>query len=145
LDPEDLRDLINQYHACCAEQVSAIGGYIAKYMGDGVLAYFGYPEAHEDDPVRAIRAGLGILQKIPTIEPVLSPRLEVRIGIATGMVVVGDLIGEGAARESNVVGDTPNLAARLQAQAEPGTLVVSETTYLQAGGFFEYGDLGVIE
>ena len=100
VDPEDLRDLINAYHAACAERVVRFGGYLAKYMGDGVLAYFGYPQAHEDDPIRAIHAGLAILEAVAGLDPRAGFGPQVRIGIATGLVVVGDMIGEGAAREA---------------------------------------------
>jgi class 3 adenylate cyclase/tetratricopeptide (TPR) repeat protein len=142
IDPEDLRDLINAYHACCAERIARFGGYIAKYMGDGVLAYFGYPRAHEDDPIRAIHAGRTILGAISDLPWKTDPTPQVRIGIATGLVVVGDLIGEGVARESNVVGETPNLAARLQSLATPGSLVIADATRRLAGWRFEYRDLG---
>src|SRR6516225_785460 len=123
-DPEDLREIVGAYHRCVADTVGRFGGFVAKYMGDGVLIYFGYPEAHEDDAERAARAGLGVIDavaRLATQEP-----LNVRIGIATGLVVVGDLIGAGAAQERGVVGETPNLAARLQALARPGTLVVAD-------------------
>ena len=144
VDPEDLRDLINAYHAACAERVVRFGGYLAKYMGDGVLAYFGYPQAHEDDPIRAIHAGLAILEAVAGLDPRAGFGPQVRIGIATGLVVVGDMIGEGAARESNVVGETPNLAARLQTLADPGTLVIAPETRRLAGRVFEYRDLGAV-
>src|SRR5215831_5760176 len=120
-DPEDLREIVDAYHRCVADTVGRFGGFVAKYMGDGVLVYFGYPEAHEDDAERAARAGLVVIDavgRLATQEP-----LNVRIGIASGLVVVGDLIGAGAAQERGVVGETPNLAARLQALARPGTLV----------------------
>jgi hypothetical protein len=113
-------------------------------MGDGVLSYFGYPQAHEDDPIRAIHSGLAILNAVTEIEPKAALTPKVRIGIATGSVVVGDLIGEGVARESNVVGATPNLAARLQSLADPGTLVVALETRRLAGAVFEYRDLGKV-
>jgi class 3 adenylate cyclase len=144
-DPEDLRDLLNAYHACCAESVTRFGGCIAKYMGDGVLAYFGFPRAHEDDPIRAIHGGLAILSAIPKLPSKAGLKPRARIGIATGLVVVGDLIGEGAARESNVVGETPHLAARLQNLADPSTLVVAEGTRRLAGRLFEYHDLGNVK
>src|SRR5262245_66213955 len=134
-DPEDLRELIGGYHRAVAETVGRFDGFVAKYMGDGVLIYFGYPQAHEDDAERAARAGLAVIEavgRLATQEP-----LNVRIGIATGLVVVGDLIGTGAAQERGVVGETPNLAARLQALARPGTLVVAESTRRQIGGLFE--------
>jgi hypothetical protein len=114
-DPEDLREIVGAYHRCVTDTVARFRGFVAKYMGDGVLIYFGYPEAHEDDAERAARAGLAVIDavgRLATQEP-----LNVRIGIATGLVVVGDLIGTGAAQERGVVGETPNLAARLQALA----------------------------
>jgi class 3 adenylate cyclase len=139
-DPEDLRDIVAAYHRCIAETVTSFSGFVAKYMGDGVLIYFGYPEAHEDDAERAVRAGLAAIDavgRLTTTEP-----LNVRLGIASGLVVVGDLIGEGAAQERGVVGETPNLATRLQTLAEPGTLVVADSTRQQIGGLFELEDLG---
>jgi class 3 adenylate cyclase/predicted ATPase len=139
-DPEDLREIVGAYHRCVADTVARFGGFVAKYMGDGVLVYFGYPEAHEDDSERAARAGLAVIDavgRLATQEP-----LNVRIGIATGLVVVGDLIGAGAAQERGVVGETPNLAARLQALARPGTLVVADSTRRQIGALFEIEDLG---
>jgi class 3 adenylate cyclase/predicted ATPase len=142
LDPEDMREIIGAYHRCCTEQITKAGGFVAKYMGDGVLGYFGYPQAHEDDAERAVRAGLALIEAVPTLLSGLDAALQVRIGIATGLVVVGDLIGEGAAQEHGVVGETPNVAARLQALAEPGQLVISPATRRLAGGMFEYRDLG---
>jgi class 3 adenylate cyclase/predicted ATPase len=139
-DPEDLRDIVGAYHRCVTDTVGRFGGFVAKYMGDGVLVYFGYPEAHEDDAERAARAGLAVIEavgRLATQEP-----LNVRLGIATGIVVVGDLIGAGAAQERGVVGETPNLAARLQALARPGTLVVADSTRRQIGTLFEIEDLG---
>jgi class 3 adenylate cyclase/predicted ATPase len=142
VDPEDLRELINAYHACCAKRIAQHGGYVAKYMGDGVLAYFGYPEAHEDDAVQAIHSALSILDGITTLPAKAGSAPQARIGIATGLVVVGDLVGKGSAQERNVVGDTPNLAARLQGLAPPGTVVIAESTHRLARGLFEYRDLG---
>jgi class 3 adenylate cyclase len=139
-DPEDLREIVGAYHRCVTDTVGRFGGFVAKYMGDGVLIYFGYPEAHEDDAERAARAGLAVIDavgRLATQEP-----LNVRIGIASGLVVVGDLIGAGAAQERGVVGETPNLAARLQALARPGTLVVADSTRRQIGTLFEIEDLG---
>src|SRR5437763_3442625 len=139
-DPEDLRELIGGYHRCVAETVARFDGFVAKYMGDGVLVYFGYPQAHEDDAERAVRAGLAFLAAVGRLD---SPEpLQARLGIASGLVVVGDLIGAGAAQERGVVGDTPNLAARLQALAAPGALVIAEATRQQVGGLFEIEDLG---
>jgi class 3 adenylate cyclase len=142
LDPEDLRAVIGAYHKCVAQTVARFDGFVAKYMGDGVLIYFGYPHAHEDDAERAVRAGLALIEavgKLPIQEP-----LQVRIGVATGMVVVGDLVGSGEAQERGVVGETPNLAARLQAIAEPGAVVIASSTRRLTGGLFEHRDLGTI-
>jgi class 3 adenylate cyclase/predicted ATPase len=139
-DPEDLREILGAYHRRVADTVSQFAGFVAKYMGDGVLIYFGYPEAHEDDAERAARAGLaviGAVSGLDTPEP-----LNVRLGISSGLVVVGDLVGEGAAQERGVVGETPNLAARLQALAASGTLVIAESTRRQIGSLFELEDLG---
>src|SRR5262249_39675760 len=144
LDPEDLRGIITAYHRCCAELVERHGGFVAKYMGDGVLAYFGYPRAHEHDAERAVQAGLALTEAVPELRTIAGAPLQVRIGIATGLVVVGDLIGAGAAQEQAVVGETPNLAARLQAVAEPGAVVISASTHLLAGGLFDYRNLGPI-
>ena len=139
-DPEDLREIIGAYHRCVADTVGRFAGFVAKYMGDGVLVYFGYPEAHEDDAERAVRAGLAVIDAIGSLAT--PERLNVRLGIASGLVVVGDLIGTGAAQERGVVGETPNLAARLQALAQPGTLVIAESTRRQIGALFEIEDLG---
>src|ERR1700676_4458254 len=128
LDPEDMREIVGACHRSCAEQIAKAGGFVAKYMGDGVLAYFGYPRAHEHDAERAIRAGLPLAEAVPKPTPAAGGPLQVRIGIATGLVVVGDLIGAGATQEQAVVGETPNLAARLQALAEPDTVVIAEST-----------------
>ena len=113
LDPEDMREIIAVYHKCCASSIERNGGFVAKYMGDGVLAYFGYPLAHEHDAERAVRAGLAIVDAAPKLKTAAGTLLHVRVGIATGIVVVGDLLGSGEAQERCVVGDTPNLAARL--------------------------------
>src|SRR5271170_8234574 len=139
-DPEDLREVIGAYHRCVAETVAPFAGFVAKYMGDGVLVYFGYPQAHEDDAERAVRAGLAVVEAVGRLD--LPERLRVRLGLASGLVVVGDLIGEGAAQERGVVGETPNLAARLQGLAEPGTLVIADGTRRQVGNLFELADLG---
>ena len=139
-DPEDLREIVGDYQRCVAGTVARFAGFVAKYMGDGVLIYFGYPEAHEDDAERAVRAGLAVIDavgRLATPEP-----LKVRLGIASGLVVVGDLIGAGAAQERGVVGETSNLAARLQALAAPSTLVIAESTRRQIGSLFEIEDLG---
>ena len=142
LDPEDMREVIGAYQCCCAEQITKVGGFVAKYMGDGVLAYFGYPQAHEDDAERAARGALCLVEAVPQLRTAHNVSLQVRIGVATGVVVVGDLIGEGAAQEQGVVGETPNLAARLQALAEPGQVIISQSTRRLTGGLFEYRDLG---
>src|SRR5271166_4352696 len=139
-DPEDLREVVGAYHRCVADTVTRFAGFVAKYMGDGVLIYFGYPEAHEDDAERAVRAGLAVIDavgKLTTPEP-----LNVRLGVASGLVVVGDLIGAGAAQERGVVGETPNLAARLQALAEPNAVVIADSTRRLLGNLFELKDLG---
>jgi class 3 adenylate cyclase len=126
MDPEDLREVISAYQTCVADTVDRFGGFVAKYMGDGVLIYFGYPAAHEDDAERAVRAGLALIDAIATL-PAPEP-VQVRIGAATGLVVVGDLVGSGEAQERGIVGETPNLAARLQGVAEPNTVVIAEAT-----------------
>src|SRR6202795_998046 len=144
LDPEDMREIVRGYHRSCAEQITKAGGFVAKYMGDGVLAYFGYPQAHEHDAERAVLAGLALVEAVPKLSTMAGSPLQVRIGIATGLVVVGDLIGAGAAQEQAVVGDTPNLAARLQALAEPGAVVISSSTRGLTGGLFDYRDLGTV-
>ncbi|HEY0568188.1 MAG TPA: adenylate/guanylate cyclase domain-containing protein, partial [Xanthobacteraceae bacterium] len=142
LDPEDLRAIISAYHRCCATLVEQNGGFVAKYMGDGVLVYFGYPQAHEHDAERAVQAGLSLVDAVPKLVTADGTPLQVRVGIATGLVVVGDLIGSGEAQERGVVGETPNLAARLQAIAAPGMVVVAERTRRLVGNLFELQDLG---
>src|SRR5271169_4284044 len=142
LDPEDMRGIIGVYHKCCASLIAANGGFVAKYMGDGVLAYFGYPQAHEHDAERAVRAGLAIVEAAPRLETGAGVPLHVRVGLATGIVVVGDLLGSGAAGARDVVGDTPNLAARLQGITEPDSVVIAESTRNLLGNLFEMQDLG---
>ncbi len=154
LDAEDLRAVLGAYHRCCAETISRAGGYVAKYMGDGVLAYFGYPRAHENNAEQSVRAALALVEAVGKLRPPVgrdfqplgdgaaSDGLQVRVGIATGRVVVGDLIGEGIAQERMVVGQTPNLAARLKELANPGEVVISDATRKLLGGLFEYRDLG---
>jgi len=140
LDPEDLRDVIAVYQRCVEETVRRFDGFVAKFMGDGVLVYFGYPEAHENDPEQAVRAGLELaaaVRGLQTPEP-----LEARVGIATGLVVVGDLIGSGASQEHAIVGKTPNLAARLQGLAAPSMVVIADSTRKLLGNLFELEDLG---
>jgi class 3 adenylate cyclase/predicted ATPase len=144
LDPEDMREVIAAYHRAVAEEVARCDGFISRYMGDGVLVYFGYPQAHEDDAERAVRAGLGAIDAVHRLD-VKSVKLQTRAGIATGLVVVGDLIGEGSAQEQSVVGETPNLAARLQALAEPDAVVIAAGTRRLVGDLFEYRDLGAVE
>jgi class 3 adenylate cyclase/tetratricopeptide (TPR) repeat protein len=140
MDPEDLRIVIGAYHKCVAETVARFDGFVAKYMGDGVLIYFGYPAAHEDDAERAVRSGLALIDAVASLAA--PQRLQVRIGIATGLVVVGDLVGSGEAQERGIVGETPNLAARLQGIAEPNQVVIAEDTRRLLGNLFELLDLG---
>ena len=135
-DPEDLRDLVGAYHHAVSAAVAGFDGFVAKYMGDGVLIYFGYPRAHEDDAERAVRAGLGLIDSVGR-QDAGAAKLRVRVGVATGVVVVGDLIGEGSAQEQTVVGETPNLAARLQAIAAPASLVIAAGTRQQIGELFD--------
>ena len=142
LDPEDLSEVMRAYQGCCAEVIGRFSGYVAKYLGDGVLAYFGYPQAHEDDAERAVRAGLGLVAAVTQLTPGHELALQVRVGIATGLVVVGEKIGTGAAQEETVVGETPNLAARLQAEAGPNSVVIATSTRRLLGGLFECSDLG---
>src|SRR5438874_2358538 len=144
LDPEDLREVIAAYHRAVAKIIAEADGFVSRYMGDGVLVYFGYPQAHEDDAERAVRAGLGAIGAVSRID-VQSVKLQARVGIATGLVVVGDLIGEGAAQERLVVGETPNLAARLQALAEPDSVVIAAGTRRLVGTLFEYRELGPVD
>jgi class 3 adenylate cyclase len=141
LDPEDMREVIRLYEDACSGPVARYCGFLAKFMGDGVLAYFGSPRAHDDDGERAERAGLDIVAAVGRVR---APKpLKVRVGVATGLVVVGDLTSErGAPQEHAVVGDTPNLAARLQALAEPGTIVVAASTHRQLGDLFKLRYLG---
>jgi class 3 adenylate cyclase len=140
MDPEDLREVISAYQQCVAETVRRFGGFVAKYMGDGVLVYFGYPQAHEDDAERAVRAGLELVAAVAGLKTRAS--LQTRVGIATGLVVVGDLVGSGEAQERGIVGETPNLAARLQGIAEPDMVVIAEGTRRLLGNLFELEDLG---
>src|SRR5499427_6324379 len=142
LDPEDMRAVIDAYHATCARITRTYDGFLAEFRGDGILAYFGYPLAHEDDAERTVRASLDIIAAVARLETRAAEPLAVRIGIATGVVVIGDLSREGALREHAVVGDTPNLAARLQALGEPGTIVVAASTRRLLGDLFRLRDLG---
>jgi class 3 adenylate cyclase len=143
MDPEDLREVISGYQKCVAETVQRFGGFVAKYMGDGVLIYFGYPQAHEDDAERAVRAGLELVAAVGSLNT--HAPLQTRVGIATGLVVVGDLIGSGASQEQAIVGETPNLAARLQGVAEPNSVVITESTRKLLGNLFELEELGAQE
>src|SRR6516162_4479883 len=149
MDPEDLRDVIASYQSLCSAAIRRYDGFVAKYMGDGILVYFGYPRAHEDEAERSVRAGLDIVEAMTELNAAV-PRppgveLAVRIGIATGPVIVGDQIGEGTASETAVVGETPNLAARLQASAQPNQIVVSAATRAMLGDHFDLADLGASE
>ena len=135
MDPEDLREVISAYQRCVAETVRRFGGFVAKYLGDGVLVYFGYPQAHEDDAERAVRAGLALVIAVNALKT--RAALQTRIGIATGLVVVGDLIGAGESQERGIVGETPNLAARLQVAAKPNAVVIAESTRKLLGNLFE--------
>ena len=144
LDPEDLQEIMGAYHRCCAEQIEKFGGFVARYMGDGVLAYFGYPRADEDDAERAVCAGLALVAAVAGLDVGPGARLRVRVGIATGLVIVGDLIGDGASQQHEVVGETPNLASRLQALTEPDTVVIDGGTRRLVGGLFEYLALGSV-
>ena len=134
MDPEDLREVISAYQKCVAETVQRFGGFVAKYLGDGVLVYFGYPQADEDDAERAVRAGLELIAAVAGLKT--RAALQTRVGIATGLVVVGDLIGSGAAQEQAIVGETPNLAARLQGIAEPNVVFIAEATRKLLGNLF---------
>ena len=130
MDPEDLREIISAYQKCVTETVDRYGGFVAKYMGDGVLVYFGYPQAHEHDAEQAARAGLELVAAVNSLPS--SVPLQARIGIATGLVVVGDLVGSGDSQERGIVGETPNLAARLQSIAEPNMVVIAPCDSVEA-------------
>jgi class 3 adenylate cyclase/predicted ATPase len=143
MDPEDLREVISAYHKCAAEIVRRFGGFVAQYLGDGVLIYFGYPQAHEDDAERSVRAGLELVAGVGGLKTRAS--LQTRVGIATGLVVVGDLVDAGGSQERGIVGETPNLAARLQGIAEPNMIVIAEDTRKLLGNLFELQDLGAKE
>jgi class 3 adenylate cyclase len=144
MDPEDLRELIGRYHQHASREIKAAGGFVAKYMGDGVLAYFGYPQASENDAERSVRAGLAVVRGMQAVNLGGRGDLQVRVGIATGTVVVGDLVVEGTAPERAVVGKTPNLAARLQSLAEPGQVLIGVSTRRLLGEVFELQDLGAL-
>jgi class 3 adenylate cyclase len=144
LDPESLREVIRSYQACVATTIRQFDGFIARYVGDGVLTYFGWPEARETDAERAVRAGLAVAAAVSST-PLGGEPLQVRIGIATGLVVIGDPIGSGDSRQQTAVGETPNLAARLQGLAGPNQVVIDAATRRQVGGLFECQDLGTVE
>jgi len=145
LDPEDYREVVRAYQATCTEVIHRYDGYIAQYLGDGLLVYFGYPQSHEDEAQRAVYTGLGIVEAIGNLNTRLeqdkSIRLALRIGIHTGLVVVGD-IGEGSRQEQLALGETPNVAARIQGLADPDTVVISDATYRLVQGYFEFQELG---
>src|SRR5262249_23664547 len=143
LDPEEMREVLARYRGVVAEVVTGIGGYVAKYLGDGALAYFGYPQAQEHDAEQAIRAGLALVGRVARLE-IGANTLASRVGIATGLVVVGDLIGSGEAQERGVVGDTPNIAFRLQEIALPNAVLVAESTRRLVGDLFDYRGLGAV-
>src|SRR3954453_19993317 len=144
LDPEDLREVIRGYQARVAATIQQFSGFIARYVGDGVLIYFGWPEAHETDAARAVRAGLAVAAAVSEA-PVAGQTLQVRIGIATGLVVIGEPIGAGDSRQQTAIGETPNRAARLQSLAGPGQVVIDAATRRQIGGLFDCQDLGTVE
>ncbi len=144
-DPEDMREVIAAYRATCASAIKAYGGFVARFTGDGVLAYFGYPRAHEDDAERAVRASLDIVAGLKGKNIAPAGSLSARIGIATGFVIIGELIGDAACTEQEATGDTPNLAARLQSLAEPGTVVIADATRRLVGRVFTLRDLGEVE
>lgn len=145
LDPEDLREVIRAYQAACAEVIERFGGHIAQYLGDGLLVYFGYPQAHEDDAQRAVRAGLGMVEALQPLKSRLASRtglrLAVRLGVHTGLVVVGEM-GAGGRQEQLAFGETPNIAARLEGLAAPDTVVISATTLRLVQGYFTVESLG---
>ena len=142
LDPEEQGEVIAAFHSCCAREIKALDGMVAQYLGDGVLAYFGYPAAHEDDAERAVRAGLSILDAVSSARPAQRVAVQARIGVATGVVMVGDLVGEGITQENAAIGETTNLAARLQSLAAPNSIVISPVTHRLVGALFDYRDLG---
>ena len=145
LDPEDMREVIGSYHKCVSDIMERFEGFVARYMGDGVLIYFGYPQAQEDDAERAVRAGLEVVAAVPSLKASAGADLQCRIGLATGLVVVGDLVGRGEAQERGIVGETPNLAARLQSLAGPGDVVISQSTRRLVGNLFDFRDLGTVK
>jgi class 3 adenylate cyclase len=140
MDPEDLREVIAAYRKCTAETVRHLGGFVSQYLGDGVLVFFGYPQAHEDDAERAVRAGLQLVAAVAGLRTRAS--LQTRVGIATGLVVVGEIADAGGPQERGIIGETPNLAARLQSIAEPNQVIIAESTRRLLGNLFELEDLG---
>ncbi|WP_283809210.1 adenylate/guanylate cyclase domain-containing protein, partial [Bradyrhizobium pachyrhizi] len=142
LDPEDMWEVIRAYRAACAQVITTYDGAVARFIGDGILAYFGYPRAHEDDAERAVRAGLDVIAAIGKLETRADEGVAVRIAIASGLVVVGDLVSGGASEEQALVGDAPNIAARLQSLAEPGVVVVAASTRRLLGNLFTLRNLG---
>jgi class 3 adenylate cyclase/predicted ATPase len=143
MDPEDLREVVAAYHRCAGETVRRVGGFVSQYLGDGVLVYFGYPQAHEDDAERAVRASLDLVAAVAALKT--RAALQTRVGIATGLVVVGDVVDAGGSQERGIIGETPNLAARLQAIAQPNTVVIAESTRRLLGDLFELQELGARE
>ena len=143
LDPEDLREIIAAYHKCAAEVVRRFGGFVSQYLGDGVLAYFGYPQAHEDDAERAVRTGMELIAAVSALTTRVP--LQTRVGIATGLVVVGDVLDAGGVQSRGIIGETPNLAARLQGVANPNMVVIAESTRKLLGNLFELQSLGTKE
>ena len=142
LDPEDMRQVVRAYQDACSGVVARYDGFVAQFLGDGILAYFGFPRAHEDDAARAVHAGLEIAEVVAGLQTRAGEKLSVRVGIATGVVVAGDIVGQGSSQEQVVVGDTPNLAKRLQDLAEPGGVVVSAAARRLLGDQFRLKDLG---
>lgn len=145
LDPEDLRVIIRDFQDTCAKVIAQFDGYIAQYLGDGILVYFGYPMAHENEAERAVRSGLGIIEALSDVEHDNSVKPAIRVGIATGLVVVGEMIKGGSSEEMTVVGETPNIAARLQALAKPNTIIISSTTHKLIEAEFRCEDLGGLQ
>jgi class 3 adenylate cyclase len=143
MDPEDLREVVAAYHRCAGETVRRLGGFVSQYLGDGVLVYFGYPQAHEDDAERAVRASLDLITAVAALKT--REALQTRVGIATGLVVVGDVVDAGGSQERGIIGETPNLAARLQGVAQPNTVVIADSTRRLLGDLFELQDLGARE
>src|SRR5258707_15571378 len=142
LDPEDFSAIIAGYRRCIAETVACFDGFVARHLGDGAVVYFGYPQAHEDDAERAVQAGLALVQAVSALPT--KEKMSARVGVATGLVLVGDMSGGAISEEQGILGDTPNLAARLQSLAQPGSVIISDRTKTIAGPQFEYLDLGKV-